>query len=71
MPYTLHVRVRIKGLEMLIFRKILHTYSMDDPLSESDHNLTVCSSLLTLSAWCRLKGRTYLNKPAAESCRFV
>ena len=21
------------------------------------------------SAWCRLKGHTYLNKPAAESCR--
>ena len=23
------------------------------------------------SAWCPLKGHTYLNKPAADSCRFV
>ena len=28
---TFHVRVRIRGLEMLIFRKILRTYFMDDP----------------------------------------
>ena len=26
-----HVRVRIRGLEMLVFRKILSTYLMDDP----------------------------------------
>ena len=26
------VRVRIRGLEMLVFRKILRTYLMDDPL---------------------------------------
>ena len=25
------VRVRIRGLEMLVFRKVLHTYLMDDP----------------------------------------
>ena len=25
------VRVRIRGLEMLVFRKILRTYLMDDP----------------------------------------
>ena len=29
--YT-HVRVCIRGLEMLVFRKILRTYLMDDPL---------------------------------------
>ena len=28
-------------------------------------------SLLTLSVWCPLKGRIYLNKPAAFHCRFV
>ena len=27
-----HVRVRIRGLETLVFRKILHTYLMSDPL---------------------------------------
>ena len=27
-----HVRVRIRGLEMLVFRKILRTYLMDGPL---------------------------------------
>ena len=26
---------------------------------------------LTLYAWCPRKGHTYLNQPAAESCRFV
>ena len=26
-----HLRVRIRGLEMLVFRKILCTYLMDDP----------------------------------------
>ena len=30
-----HVYVRIKGLEMLVFRKILRTYLMDDPLGKS------------------------------------
>ena len=28
-----HVRVRIRGLEMLVFRKVLGTYLMDDPLT--------------------------------------
>ena len=26
---------------------------------------------LTLSTWCSIKGHTYLNKPAAERCKFV
>ena len=28
---SIKVRVRIRGLEMLVFREILHTYLMDDP----------------------------------------
>ena len=31
-PWYVHVCVRIRGLEMLFFRKILRTYLMDDPL---------------------------------------
>ena len=31
-PWYAHVRVRIKGLEMSVFRKILRTYLMDDPV---------------------------------------
>ena len=31
-PVFVHVRVRIRGLEMLVFRKTLRTYLMDDPL---------------------------------------
>ena len=27
-----HVRVRFRGLEMLVFRKILRTYLMNDPI---------------------------------------
>ena len=30
-PWYVHVRVHIRGLQMLIFRKILRTYLMDDP----------------------------------------
>ena len=30
-PRYAHVRVRIKGLEMLVFWKILRTHLMDDP----------------------------------------
>ena len=30
-PRYAHVRVRIRGLEMLVFPKILRTYLMDDP----------------------------------------
>ena len=29
----IHTCVRIRGLEMLVFRKIFRTYLMDDPLS--------------------------------------
>ena len=32
-PCYAHVRVRIKGLEMLDFRKISRTYLINDPLS--------------------------------------
>ena len=31
-PWCAHVRVRINGLEMLVFRKIFRTYLMDGPL---------------------------------------
>ena len=30
-PWYAHLRVLIRGLEMLVFQKILHTYLMDDP----------------------------------------
>ena len=30
-PWYAHARVRIRGLEMLVFREILRTYLMDDP----------------------------------------
>ena len=30
-PWHAHVRVRIRGLEMLIFQKILRTYLVDGP----------------------------------------
>ena len=30
-PLYAHLRVRIRGLEMLVFRKTLLTYSMDGP----------------------------------------
>ena len=30
-PYYVHVRVRIRRLEVLVFRKILRTYLMDNP----------------------------------------
>ena len=31
-PLYAHVRLRIRGVEMLAFRKILHTYIMDGPI---------------------------------------
>ena len=31
-PWYAQVRMRIRGLEMLVFWKILRTYLMDDPL---------------------------------------
>ena len=33
-PWYVHVRVRIRGLEMLVFRKILRTYLMDEPFGK-------------------------------------
>ena len=33
-PWYAHVRVRIRGLEILIFRKILRTHLMDDQLND-------------------------------------
>ena len=30
----------------------------------------VKESVQRFNAWCLLKGHTYLNKPAAENCRF-
>ena len=30
-PWYAHVRVRVRGSEMLVFRKILRTYEMNDP----------------------------------------
>ena len=34
-PWYVHVRVRIRGSEMLVFRKILRTYLMDEPFGKS------------------------------------
>ena len=33
-PWYAHVRVRIRELEMLVFRKILRTYLMDEPFGK-------------------------------------
>ena len=33
----MYVRVRIRGLELLVFRKILRTYLMNDPLRHLDY----------------------------------
>ena len=30
--FSVNLRVRIRGLEMLVFRKILRVYLMDDPI---------------------------------------
>ena len=39
-PWYANVRVRIRGLEMLVFRKLLRTYVMNDPLEKvPDKNL--------------------------------
>ena len=35
-PWYAHVRVLIKGLEMLVFRKILRMYKMDGLLSNTE-----------------------------------
>ena len=42
-----HVRVRIKGLEMLVFRDILRTYLMDDPLFYINRTLQCHRDLVT------------------------
>ena len=39
-------------------------------VSSNLHELNLCEFHLHFSAWCPLKGHTYLDKPAAES-RFV
>ena len=45
-PWYAHVRVRIRGLEMLVFRKILRTYLMDDPIHLwRPHGRSVCGVL--------------------------
>ena len=33
--------------------------------------IDVFKEIYPFSAWCPLKGHTYLNKPAAKYCRFV
>ena len=38
--------------------------------NEYNNNLWV-NTCWSFSAWCPLKGHTYLNKLAAESCRFI
>ena len=35
-PWYAHVRARIRGSEMLVFRKILRTYLMDEPIGISE-----------------------------------
>ena len=52
-PWYAHVRVRIRGLEILAFRKILRTYLIDDPYSNFGINLqhkqlnlaTICAAI--------------------------
>ena len=39
-PGYAHIRVRISGLEMLVFRKILRTYLMNDLLDRYYHSLS-------------------------------
>ena len=46
---------------------VLLTFSLR-PLSRG---ITGCRISECSSAWCPLKGHTYLNKPAAESYRFI
>ena len=43
-PWYAHVRVPIRGLEMLIFQKILDTYLIDGPLIGLDLNVITASS---------------------------
>ena len=46
-----HVRVRIKGLEMLVFRKMLRTHLMDLPNKHfSDQNDTMRDENILLTA---------------------
>ena len=48
-PWYAHVRVRIRGLEMLVFQKILRTFLMDGPLSVAFTKYLICLSLKKLS----------------------
>ena len=48
-PWYTHVRVRIKGLDMLVSRKILRTYLMDDPRALSAVNYF--HKIIDLNAW--------------------
>ena len=47
-PWYAHVRVRIRGLKMLIAQKILRTYLMDDPLVY--HKISLKSSNFIVKA---------------------
>ena len=44
----MYVRVRMRGLEMVVFRKILCTYLMDDPREETKTNLNARSPKLNI-----------------------
>ena len=46
-PWCAHVHVRIRGLEILVFRKILRMYFMDSPFANS--NLCFLGFLLSLT----------------------
>ena len=39
--------------------------------STKKHDLRLFFDIQLFGAWWILKGHTYLNKPAAESCKFV
>ena len=49
-PWYIHVRVRIRGFEMLGFMEILCTYLMDDPKMKTKHQYHI----KTISEYSRL-----------------
>ena len=63
------------GLYFPVFGLNMEIYKVTKKPSEFGHLLCIVESMLldslTFSAECPLKGQTYLNKPAAESGRFV